>query len=110
LGVCDGCGQIAKDPECIALETLLARAKATAALYEAVKYTLDRSQTDPDLGYYLGPGMQAFFLLCKAEAAFSGQPLADVEAGRRRDLQPAHRKREPEVLELRRRLEEAQRG
>lgn len=78
-----------------------------AALYEAVRYTLDRSQTDPDFGYYLGPGTQAFFLLCKAEAAHLGKPLEEVEALRRRDLQPGHRKREPEVLQLRKELEAA---
>lgn len=80
---------------------------ANAALYEAVKYVLDRSQTDPDLGYYLGPGMQAFYLLCKAEAAYLGKPLAEVEAQRRKDLQPAHCKRDPEVLRLRKELDEA---
>jgi len=53
---------------------------SAAALYEAVKYVLDRSQTDPDLGYYLGPGMQAFYLLCKAEAAHLGKPLPEIEA------------------------------
>ncbi len=81
---------------------------ATSALYEAVKYALDRSQTDPDLGYYLGPGTQAFYLLCKAEAAHLGQPLAEIEKERRRDLQPAHSKRAPEVLELRERVRELQ--
>lgn len=79
---------------------------ATEALYEAVKYVLDRSQTDPDLGYYLGPGMQAFYLLCKAEAAHLGRPLAEVEKERRRDLQPQHARREPEVVRLRNELEE----
>lgn len=85
---------------------LAADDSATAALYESVKYVLDRSQTDPDLGYYVGPGMQSFFLLCKAEAAHLGRPLAEVEKARRRDLQPAHSKRDPEVLQLRKQLEE----
>jgi hypothetical protein len=80
-----------------------------AALYKAVKYVLDRSQTDPDLGYQVGPGMQSFFLLCEAEAAFLGKPLTEVEPQRRKDLQPEHCKREPEVLRLRKELEEARR-
>lgn len=82
---------------------------STAALYEAVKYVLDRSQTDPDLGYYLGPGMQAFYLLCKAEAAHLGKSLQEVEAQRCKDLQPAHCKRDPDVIRLRAELEEARR-
>jgi hypothetical protein len=83
------------------------KSESNAALCEAVKYVLDRSQTDPDLGYYLGPGTQAFYLLCKAEAAHLGKPLQEVEAQRRKDLQPAHCKREPEVLRLRKELDEA---
>ena len=79
---------------------------AEAALYEAVKYSLDRSQTDPDFRYECGPGTQAFYLLCKAEAAYLGRPLKEVEKERRRYLQPAHRQREPEVELLRKRVKE----
>ena len=81
-GVCDGCGQVTKNPACFALETLLTALReppGVAPLYEAVKYTLDRAQEDPDLGYYCGPGMQVFLLLCRAEAAHLGEPLEVVE-------------------------------
>jgi hypothetical protein len=87
---------------------MAATAPATEGLYEAVKYVLDRSQTDPDLGYYIGPGTQAFYLLCKAEAAHTGKPLEQVERERGRDLQPEHSKRDPEVLTLRERVQELQ--
>ena len=70
-------------------------------LYSAVKHVLDRAQENPDLGYYIGPGMQSFHLLCKAEAEHLGRPLADVERERARDLQPEYRKRKAEVVERR---------
>jgi hypothetical protein len=72
----------------------------------AITYTLERAQRDPDLGYYIGPGTETFRLLCTAEAALRAKPLADVEKDRGRDLQPPHSKREPEVVELRRRRDE----
>lgn len=77
---------------------------ATETLYRAVKYALDRSQTDPDFGYYCGPGTQVFYLLVQAEAEHLGRPLADVEAERARDLQPSYRRREPEAVRLREEL------
>lgn len=70
-------------------------------LYRAVRYVLDRSQRDPDLGYYIGPGTQAFKELCQAEAAYTGKPLAEIEEARGTDLQPEYRKRAPEVVTAR---------
>ena len=70
-------------------------------LYAAVKYTLDQIQENPDLHYYAGWGTQVFYLLILAEAAHLGRPIAEVEAARRLDRQPSHRRREPEVLRLR---------
>lgn len=93
-----------------ALLALIPIARAAEQLYEATSYTLSRAQTDPDLGYLLGPGMQAFCLLCKGEAAYLGKPLKEVEDRRRRDLQPEHCKRQPEVIELRERLRAVEDG
>lgn len=49
---------------------------------EAVKYVLDRAQTDADLGYLIGPGTQTFEMLCAAEAARTGEPIEAVKAKR----------------------------
>jgi len=75
-------------------------------LYRAVKYALDRSQTDPDFHWVCGWGSEAFHRLCVAEAAYLGKPLEEIERERKRDLQPDYRRREPEVLVLRKRVEE----
>jgi hypothetical protein len=69
-------------------------------LYAAVKYTLDQIQVNPDVRYYCGWGTQIFYLLIRAEAAHLGKPLAEIEAERRKDLQPSYRRREPEVIRL----------
>lgn len=69
---------------------------------DAVVYLLSRAQTDPDLGYLLGPGTESFERLCRAEAALLGEDVAAVRARRSRDLQPEHRWREPDVVVLRR--------
>jgi len=52
------------------------------AAVKAVRHTLDRSQTDADFGYLVGPGTQSFRLLCEAEAALSGRPVAEISAAR----------------------------
>jgi hypothetical protein len=78
-------------------------------LYAAVKHTLDRIQEDPNLRYYAGYSTQVFYLLVRAEAAFLGKSVEDVEKDRRRDLQPAYRKTQPEVLRLRDELDELRR-
>lgn len=73
----------------------------------AIRYLLNRIQTDPDMYYYCGWGTESFYRLCQAEAAITGEALKVVEGRRRKDLQPEHRKREPEVEVLRRMLDEA---
>jgi hypothetical protein len=78
------------------------------AAQKACAYLLNRIQTDPDVGYYLGFGTQSFDMLCAAEAEFTGKTLEEVQELRGQDLQPAHRKREPKVLELEARVEELQ--
>lgn len=80
-------------------------AKTMTAADQAVKYILDRIQTDPDLRRVAGPMTETFHLLCVAEAEFSGARLDQVEAKRKVDLQPEYRKRRAQVLELREQLE-----
>lgn len=84
--------------------------KQMTAADVAVRYILDRIQTDPDLYYYAGRFTQTFYLLCAAEAEFTGKPIDDVEKYRDRDLQPEYRKRRAEVLVLKDRVEELERG
>ena len=71
-------------------------------LYAAVKYALDRQQTDADFGYLCGPFTETYDRLVKAEAAFLGKPAADVDARRSKNLA----RREPRIEELQRRIEE----
>lgn len=119
---CTGCGRIGlsvddtriTDHKCAGSWETVASAehvpgemRGSDAAHAAVKYLLDRIRTDPDLYYYCGVGTQVFHLLTIAEAERADRPLADVEAQRRKDLQPAHRRRESEVETLRRKLEEA---
>lgn len=85
---------------------LLPETKSTMdMMYLGIKYLLDRLQEDPDVMWYCGPGTETFRRLCMAEAAYLGCPLKEVEKARMVDLQPSYRKREPEVIELRKRLE-----
>jgi len=84
-----------------AQEALNRQRDARDLLYAAVSHTLDQIQVNPDVHYYCGWGTQIFYLLVKAEAACLGKPLDEVEKERRKDRQPAHRRREAEVLRLR---------
>jgi hypothetical protein len=77
-----------------------ARDATREQLYAAVKYVLDRSQTIPDLGYQIGPHTRIFEMLVLAEAMHLGEDPAAVEKRRGRDLQPAHDKRRPRIVEL----------
>lgn len=52
--------------------------KSLATPQEAIAHMLNRCQTDADLGYLVGPGAQAFRLLCEAEAGLLGEPLSAV--------------------------------
>ncbi len=82
----------------------LAEAEAREALYLAVKYALDRQQTDGDFGYVASWGTEVFRLLCLAEAAYLGRPFEEVEKER---LRTAWRYR-PRVEELQERIQELQ--
>lgn len=73
----------------------------------AVKYLLNRIQSDADLRWVCGWGTQSFALLCEAEAARTGESVDDVE---RRRQQITYDHRLPEVLRLRKELERLQNG
>lgn len=75
-------------------------------LYSAIEYVLDRSQVDPDLGYLIGIGSESFVRLCAAEALALGELPTVVALRRDVDRQPAHRRREPDVVVLRARVEQ----
>jgi hypothetical protein len=78
-------------------------------LYAAVKYALDRQQTDADFGYLCGPLTETYERLVKAEAAFLNVPEADVHNRRSKNLatrEPADRGARAEGLKD---LEEAAR-
>lgn len=77
------------------------RARAESDASKAITYVLDRAQTDPDLGYLVGPMTEVFRLLCQAEATARGESLGAVEARRGKSLVPPHREKRPEVLRLR---------
>lgn len=64
--------------------------------FVAVKYLLDRVQTDPDLYYYLVDS-EAWEQLTAAEAALLGVDVKEHRRARRKDLQPEHRRRRPEI-------------
>jgi hypothetical protein len=72
---------------------------------EVVTYLLDRAQQNPDLGYLIGPGTEAFRLLCLAEARRLAEDPRTTEQRRGRDLQPRHTWRVVELVELRRERE-----
>lgn len=90
-----------RQPGCRACEYITDLECCQGVLYEAVKYCLDRTQTNADFGYYAGPGMEAFRKLCLAEAAFKQVELAAVEAERGKQFW----KEEPLVLDLQKDLE-----
>lgn len=63
-------------------------ARAITTAERAVLYTLETAQRDHEgLGYHLGPGTQAYRLLCAAEAEITGETPEAVEA-RRAKLPP----------------------
>lgn len=62
----------------------VARTKAETA----VLYVLRRIQTDANTRWYMGPGTQAFYLLCQAEAEITGEPLEKIERERGTFLRP----------------------
>jgi hypothetical protein len=64
-------------------------------LYDAVRYTLDRAQTDPEFRWHMLQ-TEAHYRLIRAEAAFTGRAEEEVREQRQVDRQPSYRSREPE--------------
>ena len=82
------------------------RVAAFVPLAEAIGDHLTRAQRDDaELGYLVGPGTETFRLLCLAEAAATGRPVAEVEAVRGRDLVPDHHLRPRRLEEAEKRIE-----
>lgn len=79
-----------------------------ASPYDAIKYVLDRIQTDPDLRHHM-LHTQAMALLCAAEACEKGRRWIDVLNDRVKDLQPEHSRRLPDLVVARDRIEELER-
>jgi len=73
-----------------------------AEMYGAVKYALDRQQTNADFGYYAGPLTETFDRLVRAEASYLGEPVEVIE--KRRSKQQD--RRQPRVVELEERIEQ----
>lgn len=74
----------------------------TGKVLDAIQYTLLQAQVNADMGYVLGPGVEAFERLVKAEALIAGRPLAEVRSTRARALTTD----EPRVLRLKARIAE----
>lgn len=70
----------------------------------AVLYVLNRIQVDPDLAHHM-LRTEAMHRLCLAEARRFGQELEEVRARREEDLQPSYRKRRPDLVVAREKLE-----
>jgi hypothetical protein len=77
---------------------------ASDPVRDAIAYLMRRLGEDPDVAYYLGYGTESFRQLCLAQAALTGKSFEEVERLARIDRQPSYRRREPEVLMLRKRL------
>ena len=82
------------------------------ALYDAVRYTLNRAQTQPEFRFHM-LGTATLDVLIHAEAAYTGRSEAEVRAERETDRQPEYRRTRPEcelnrerVADLERLLEE----
>jgi hypothetical protein len=68
--------------------------EVTELLYDAVRYALNRVQTDPEFRWHM-LGTEAFDRLIRAEAAYTGRSEHDVRADRETDRQPDYRRRRP---------------
>lgn len=110
----DGIANVEALGECIASAEVIAAEPATAAaaLYDAVRYALDRVQTDPEFRWHM-TATETLDRLVAAEAAYLGRPREDIAAERANDRQPEHRRRraacsvnQERVLELELLLEE----
>lgn len=76
-----------------------------AQALSAIRYALRRMRTDPDFRHYM-LGTETFAQLAEAYALLTGKDVAGVREFYSMDAQPVHRRREPDVVVLRRLGEE----
>lgn len=93
----------------------MSRTTIETQLYEAIRYALDRGQSDPDFRYHM-IGSETHERLIAAEALYLNEEPPTVRARRTQDRQPSYRRQEPreitlqaEIDDLERRLDEAKR-
>lgn len=82
------------------------RDRQLKACERALFYIGERMQDNPDVGYYLGYGTEIFHRIAVAIATLTDKPLDEVEKALREDRQPHYRRRQPEVIRLREKLDE----
>lgn len=87
---------------------IIANARKRNKTEEAVLYILRRIQTDPNVRYYLGPGSQAMYLLCQAEAEITGEPLELIERERSKFLRPHDDV--PDIVKYKKRIRKLEEG
>lgn len=87
------------------MTTLADLTERERAALDAIQYLLHRTQSDPDLGYYLGPAVESWERLVRVEAELTGRPFEEVRQSRATDLQPAYARRKPDVVRLKKKLE-----
>lgn len=73
---------------------------------QAVYYVYHRICTDADASYYFGPMTEVFSRVCEAVAEHKGVPKSEIESAASKVISEVQEDRTPEVLWLRRRVEE----
>src|SRR5262245_17277402 len=76
------------------------------ACTSALVYLGRQIQENPDVCYYIGFGTESFHRIAVALATLTDRSVDEVEAALREDRQPSYRRREPEVVILRKRVDE----
>ena len=75
---------------------------------KAIAYAIRRVQTDPDFRHYM-LDTETLAKLCEAYAALKGESVDEVRKVCRHDMQPEHRRRKPDVVICRDRIDRADR-
>lgn len=76
-----------------ALKPKWSKGETERLLYDAVRYALNRVQTDPEFRWHM-LGTETFERLVTAEAAHTGRTEDDVREARMQDRQPEYRRRD----------------
>lgn len=77
--------------------------KLSTVLYDAISYTLNRVQTEPEWRWHMLL-TETFERLVRAEAAYTGRPEEEVMSERMVDCQPEYRRRRAECAVNRERV------